>query len=95
MLSALPANSFHMRATRFRKPTSGLHDARSVPRPLSSVVTVNPGGILGGSSVLHSGHGIPGAPHLQARGDGPKSDGRRGCASQTQNASSQRAHLSD
>jgi hypothetical protein len=27
-----------------------------------------------------------------ARGEGPKSDGKRGCASQTQNLSSQRSH---
>jgi hypothetical protein len=36
---------------------------------------VSPGGIFGGSSGpplgLQSGHGIPGAPHLQARGDVP------------------------
>jgi hypothetical protein len=43
--------------------------------------------------VLQAGQGIPGAPHLQARGEGPKSDGKRECASQTQNLSSQRSHF--
>jgi hypothetical protein len=33
---------------------------------------------------LQSGHGIPGAPHWQAREDGPQSDGMSLCASQTQ-----------
>jgi hypothetical protein len=55
--------------------------------------TVNPGGIFGGSSELQLGHGMPGAPHVHARGEGPKSDGKRECASQTQNVSSQRAHF--
>jgi hypothetical protein len=44
----------------------------------------NPGHIFGGSLGLQSGHGIDGAPHLQARGDWPRSDGRSLCASQTQ-----------
>jgi hypothetical protein len=45
--------------------------------PLSSSVTLNPGGIFDGSCgpalTLQSGHGIPGAPHWQARGDGKQS----------------------
>jgi hypothetical protein len=60
---------------------------------LSSIVTMSPGGIIGGSLVLQSGHGIAGAPHWQAREEGPKSDGKRECSSQTQNVSSQRAHF--
>jgi hypothetical protein len=40
---------------------------------------------------LQSGHGIRGAPHWQARGEGKQSEGKSGCASQTQYVSSQRA----
>jgi hypothetical protein len=40
---------------------------------------MNPGGIFGCSSGpphgLQSGHGIPGAPHWQARGDTPMFEG--------------------
>jgi hypothetical protein len=43
----------------------------------------NPGGIFGGSSgsalTLQSGHGIPGAPQRQARGDGSFSQGTSAC----------------
>src|SRR5262245_22205931 len=42
---------------------------------------------------LQSVQGILGASYLHARGEGPKSDGSRECASQTQNVSSQRAHF--
>ena len=58
-------------------------------------MTISPGGIFGGSLALQAGQGIAGAPHMQARGDAPKSDGRRECASQTQNVSSQRSHFGD
>src|SRR5262249_41072329 len=54
---------------------------------------MSPGGIVGGSLVLQPGHGIAGAPHLHARGEGSKSEGTSLCASQTQNVSSQRAHF--
>ena len=40
-----------------------------------SSLTINPGGIFGGFSVLRSGQGIAGAPHWQACGEEPKSDG--------------------
>ena len=50
-----------------------------------SSLTINPGGIFGGFSVLRSGQGISGAPHWQACGEEPKSDGKRECASQNQN----------
>jgi hypothetical protein len=42
---------------------------------------------------LARGHGFPGAP--QAREEGPMSDGRQECASQTQYVSSQRSHFGD
>jgi hypothetical protein len=61
------------------------HRLVTMPAP-SSGMTVNPGGIFGGSSIpklgLQSVQGMAGAP--QASGESPQSEGTPLCASQTQ-----------
>jgi hypothetical protein len=62
------ANELLLGASRTRNDGSTFDQFRG---PLSSMVTTNPGGIFGGSSIpqliLQSGHGIPGTPHWQVR----------------------------
>jgi hypothetical protein len=66
--------------------------------PSSSMSVLNAGGILGvsrrSSRALQSGHGMPGAPPLQAPGYSgvQQIEGRSLCRSQAQNVSSQRVH---